>query len=748
MAVFPWQSTVQDQDGNAIASAQLTIRDGGPSGAVSTIFSDSAETPLANPFNATSDGFAQFWAASGTYYIEAESGGQTTDGWYVVLSGAAAGIPIELTATVAAGEAVSMDGALVSEATAAEYLGLAQAAGVATDTLNVQSTGNFTLGTWAWTPDEYVYITNAGALTQTPPTGTHRRIGIATTATVIALSAGPVVVETGGAGSENAIPALDDAGLLDYTMIEKAATGGAGAENLLVQADAGGEIDISFLGAVVDTSRQFTASGALTAGNAVALSAVTGGVVEAVGQAASTIEISSEYDPATDFGLTQQNDQSIAYSETSGTFCLVCTSANSAGPGTLSLIAMIGTYSAETDTWTFGTATTLYDTGGTTFVRGVSLAWDALSDDWICVFSRDTTTVSAVAIQDTGSLTAAIVGSVVTMRTGTDASSDVCVAMHPSDGTGFAACSDTGIRAYPFSYNGSAITFGTDFDIDASEGKAPCAQYATTEGKYLVVYSEDATNRVVGRMVTSNGTSITAASTVVQLVNLDSTRNSVTIDQTSEKFMVTTSPGSVGRAILGQIASGAVSVLDNAFAVAGTAGELTRIQQCWYDDVNDVWWLAGSTADAGDPVAFTPLTIPADVVTAGTTVVGASDGGSSSNADGANQLAMLGASERLIFFANGTTIDDEVPLIALSPGTATTNAANFIGFAQASVADTETVEVALLGDVNANQTGLTFNNDYYITNAGALQTGVTGFGKVGRALSATEILVTKNTWSA
>ena len=92
------------------------------------------------------------------------------------------------------------------------------------------------------------------------------------------------------------------------------------------------------------------------------------------------------------------------------------------------------------------------------------------------------------------------------------------------------------------------------------------------------------------------------------------------------------------------------------------------------------------------------------------------------------------------------TAGDAVSLSAADTVTATDagNVAGFIGFAQATVADAETVEVALLGDINADQTGLTFGTTYYLLNTGAISTADTdGNGVVGRSLSATEILVTK-----
>lgn len=258
MALFPWQATVQDGAGNSIAAATVTVRDGGPGGALSSIFTDSTGTTAkSNPFNASADGFAQFWAAAGTYYIEGTDVGQTTDGWYVVLGGGGGAATVTLAATVAQGEAVAADGTLVTEATADEYIGIATESGISGDEIAVQRFGEYTLSGWTWTPGEYVYLTDAGALTQAAPSGTHRRIGIATASDTIALAPGLTVTEVGGSGNENYIPALNEEGFLAASMFDNVAIANQvsdSSENQLIRTDANGLIDSSFLPPLTENS--------------------------------------------------------------------------------------------------------------------------------------------------------------------------------------------------------------------------------------------------------------------------------------------------------------------------------------------------------------------------------------------------------------------------------------------------------------------------------------------------------------
>jgi hypothetical protein len=334
-----FNATIQDQFGNAISGASVTVRVDDAGGALATLYSDEEGlVPLANPFTSEADGLAQFWADAGTYYIEAVSGGETSDGWTIELGADPGRVSITLTAAAAIGEAVTFDGALVTLATIDEVAGIAELAGGIGDNVPVVNKGNLTVGTWAWTPDEFVYLDAAGALTQTPPATAHRRIGIATTATTIAVRIDPTVREVGGAGSENAIPALNDSGLAAYTMISKDATGGAGAENSLVQADGSGLIDTTFLTQAIVTTGQFTASGAITAGDAVSLTAArtvaatdAGNVANFIGFAeatvadAATVEVSLTTDVNTNqtgltFGTTYYllDDGTISTSDTDG----------------------------------------------------------------------------------------------------------------------------------------------------------------------------------------------------------------------------------------------------------------------------------------------------------------------------------------------------------------------------------------------------------------------------------------------
>ena len=80
----------------------------------------------------------------------------------------------------------------------------------------------------------------------------------------------------------------------------------------------------------------------------------------------------------------------------------------------------------------------------------------------------------------------------------------------------------------------------------------------------------------------------------------------------------------------------------------------------------------------------------------------------------------------------------------IRPAQTSTNvtSSNFIGFAQASAGDGATVTVQLPGaTATPAQGSLTAGTTYYVSNSGAIQTTNAGYGKAGRAVSSTKLII-------
>lgn len=84
----------------------------------------------------------------------------------------------------------------------------------------------------------------------------------------------------------------------------------------------------------------------------------------------------------------------------------------------------------------------------------------------------------------------------------------------------------------------------------------------------------------------------------------------------------------------------------------------------------------------------------------------------------------------------------------IRPARTSTNvtSSNFIGFAASSVGDGATVSVQLPGaTATPAGGGLTAGTTYYVANGGGLQTTDAGYGKAGRAISSTQLIIEERT---
>lgn len=127
--------------------------------------------------------------------------------------------------------------------------------------------------------------------------------------------------------------------------------------------------------------------------------------------------------------------------------------------------------------------------------------------------------------------------------------------------------------------------------------------------------------------------------------------------------------------------------------------------------------------------------------------VASSSGSSWSNVSGRNLTSLLGSLNGSYYSGqlagtdyylnvdgNGRTTVEYAP--------DTTDAGDWIGIAAAAISSTASGDITIIGGVNDQQSGLTTGSTYYVGNDGTLQTTNNG-RKIGRALSATEILVTE-----
>lgn len=78
-----WQATVQDDNGNVVVNPSITVYQA--DGVTLAQIYNENETPKANPFIGTLEGFVQFFAPDGDYRIRGSKGANQTEFWSVLL---------------------------------------------------------------------------------------------------------------------------------------------------------------------------------------------------------------------------------------------------------------------------------------------------------------------------------------------------------------------------------------------------------------------------------------------------------------------------------------------------------------------------------------------------------------------------------------------------------------------------------------------------------------------------------------
>lgn len=276
-------------------------------------------------------------------------------------------------------------------------------------------------------------------------------------------------------------------------------------------------------------------------------------------------------------------------------------------------------------------------------------------------------------------------GSEITMNgTGTEAS-PVSVAYNPEDDVFLISYYEqTNFDAYAIivSHSGNTLTDGTPYNIGPSSRIA--IEYLST-GKAIVTYQDDAdASKGKIRIVHYSGTTISSLGVATELSGMDMIIVPVdTIVRVSEALVMV---GGIG------------------------ASDYPTVWECSIS--SDVF--TEDNATVFQSVDSEPCGVAYDT-----------------------------AGNNMAFCWNDKSGSDYLRVVDIQPAPIATDADDWIGIAQATVAETEAVSVKKAGQVDACQTGLTIGTTYYIDNDGSLTANTSGGRKIGRALSATELYITE-----
>jgi hypothetical protein len=294
-------------------------------------------------------------------------------------------------------------------------------------------------------------------------------------------------------------------------------------------------------------------------------------------------------------------------------------------------------------------------------------------------------------------------------------------------------------RAAVGTVSGTNISFGTEADIHATAtySRYICCTYDSTNDKIVAFYIRSevlyaAVGTVSGTTI-SFGTEVTCYSGRGYYLDAAFDANA---GKTVTTF-VNTASDSRGRAIVGTVSGTSISF--------GTAAEFTANAvdgtSIAYDSTNHKLILSYGYADSPQYIKAVTGTISGTDITFGT-AVNVTDSGYS----GATHAIVYDSDTNSAVVAYRELSNYGYGRVAsLASGDISYALMNFIGISEASAADGAALDVTIIGGVNSSVSGLTTGADYYVDSAGALTLSSTNNDLVGKALSATSILVTGGT---
>jgi len=234
--------------------------------------------------------------------------------------------------------------------------------------------------------------------------------------------------------------------------------------------------------------------------------------------------------------------------------------------------------------------------------------------------------------------------------------------------------------------SGTSISFGTPVTYTTGNGDDGVCTFDSNSNKVVIAFQDNNnSNYVSGIVGTVSGTSISFGSPVA-IGAWTGTNRSITFDSSRNKIFINYKAGNPER---GEVVSGVVS---------------------------------GTSITFGLPVIYhTGSFERADTIYDPTTtnvVISYKD-----QAAGSNGISLVANPNGLINFFK------------------------WIGLASESISNTSTGTINVLGGINESQSGLSVGSTYYINGDAALSTTVTTGREVGKALSATKLLITQGSIS-
>ena len=292
-------------------------------------------------------------------------------------------------------------------------------------------------------------------------------------------------------------------------------------------------------------------------------------------------------------------------------------------------------------------------------------------------------------------------------------------------------------KAVVCTVNASSISVGTPVAFSSNSVEYTQAIFDTNSNKVVIAWTDqNGSDRGVAVVGTVSGTSISFGS-FVEYDSASAYWNRLAFDSTNNKIIIVWRDNSLNqnRAIVATVSGTSISYGTAAQAFVPYTSEFNVTYDANAQKVVAVYSDGNNTSNAtvttgtvdGTDISFSDDTYAAQTGT-----------------DGSNTHTIVYDPDQqrsVIAFRNFESTNFGTAAV-FTVG----NGDKFIGLATENVSDTATGTFTVIGGINENQTGLSTSLNYYLSNTtdGALSSSPNTGIKIGRAISATKILVTGN----
>ena len=355
------------------------------------------------------------------------------------------------------------------------------------------------------------------------------------------------------------------------------------------------------------------------------------------------------------------------------------------------------------------------------------------SDDEVYVYGLDSSGTTISSVGQLGNIQSNSNISSYAAVYDTNANKTIFVIETGGPSTHSYVCTLTNGNSLDIQNSGSTCSKAEGNQIVAHNSEHNVLVFDSNENKVVFMYNNSANNNVYASVGTISGTSCSWAGNTSWMSNHWSNPQA-NFDTNANKFIVlyVNSDGSL-RANVGTVSSGSLSFGTQVTIDSNTASNFPQLA---FDGNTNRFLVVYRVHTSNNGVA-------AFATISGTSITVGSFSTFSTN----NYLYVPSSGKFLVYDDNAQKfvimyrVSDNDYQGTVIAGVSS-NVSNWIGVAAEAISDGASGDITILGGVNENQSSLTINTVYYAQPTGGIGTTSQDY-KVGRAISATKILVTE-----